>query len=85
VVTLEDEELLLQLMILLVQELNLVGQFAYGLLVCLMCVLDRERLEVSTALAQPVESLDLLVAYVDLLLELGELVLNLCFALLDLL
>ena len=72
-------------MILLVQELHLVGQFAYGLLVCLMCVLDRECFEVSSALAQDVESLDLLIAYVDLLLKLGELVLNLCFALLDLL
>ena len=72
-------------MILLVQELHLVSQFAYGLLICLMCVLYRECLEVSSALAQPVESLDLLVADVDLLLELGELVLNLCFALLDLL
>ena len=84
-VTLEDEELLLQLMILLVQELNLVSQFAYGLLICLMCVLDRECFEVSSALAQDVESLDLLIADVDLLFELGELVLNLCFALLDLL
>ena len=84
-VTLEDEELLLQLMILLVQELNLVSQFAYGLLVCLMCVLDRECFEVSSALAQDVESLDLLIADVDLLLELGELVFNLSFALLDLL
>ena len=72
-------------MVFLVQELNLVGQFAYGLLICLMCVLDRECFEVSSTLAQDVESLDLLIADVDLLLELGELILNLCFALLDLL
>ena len=72
-------------MILLVQELDLVGKFAYGLLVRLMCVLDRECLEVSSPLAQVVQSLDFLITDVDLLLELGELVLNLCLAFLDLL
>lgn len=72
-------------MVFLVQELNLVSKFANGLLICLMCVLDRECFEVSSALAQDVESLDLLIADVNLLLKLGELILNLCFALLDLL
>jgi hypothetical protein len=50
-----------------------------------MCVLDRECLEVSSALAQVVESLYFLIADVDLLLELGKLVLDLSFAFLDLL
>ena len=84
-VALKNEKLLQLLMILLVQEFDLVGKFPYGLLICLMCVLDRECLEVSSALAQVVESLDFFIADVDLLLKLSELVLDLSFAFLDLL
>ena len=56
-------------MIFSIEEVDLVGQFANGLFVRFVGVLDAEELEVLPAFVDALESLDFFLSLVDLLLQ----------------
>ena len=58
--------------ILSVEEVDLVGQFANGLFVRFVGVLDAEEFEVLPAFVDAVKSLDFFLSLVDLLLQVEE-------------
>ncbi len=69
-------------MILLVQKFDLICKLSNRLLIGFMSVLYREYFKIGSTLVQVMKTLDLLIADVNLLLELGQFVLDFGFALL---
>ena len=60
-------------MIFSIEEVDLVGQFANGLFVRFVGVLDAEEFEVLPAFVDSLESLDFFLSLVDLLLQVEQL------------
>lgn len=84
-VSFEESKLLLEGMVLLIQEVHLVRQFADGLLVGLVSVLHTQDLEVLASFIKLLETLDLLLPYQDLLLGMLQLVFHISLTFLKLL
>lgn len=76
-VSLQDQDLLREWVVLPIQEVNLVGQFTDCLLICLVSVADTQHLQVLATFIQFLKTLYFFFSHYDMLLCLLQLILNL--------